>query len=221
MTHPVRSGSQSPADTRGDSVPRAAGAAPRRAAVGHLIEQHLPDLTAYVRRRTDPLVSAKESAADLVQSVCREVIEHASRFRHDDDDGFRRWLFRTAERKIIDRYRYYTAERRTSTREVSDDPDSPLRRFGLTPSQDAIAREELLHIERAFAELPAHYREVIVLARMERCSHAEIAARLHKSEGAVRNLLYRGLVALSAHLDQPPGPRNRAGGLARRKPPAR
>ena len=55
----------------------------------------------------------------LVQSVCRKVIEHIDRFEHRSEAGFKQWLYRTAERKIIDRYRYYTADKREAAREAA------------------------------------------------------------------------------------------------------
>ena len=111
--------------------------------VHELFERHLPDLTRYVRRRTDALVASRESSRDLVQSVCREVIEHGARFRHGGEEDFRRWLFRTAERKIIGRYRYYTAERRAASREHPLEEGPARAAPGTTPSQDAIGREQL------------------------------------------------------------------------------
>jgi len=144
--------------------------------VEELIARHLPGLRAYVAGRVDRLVHAKESNADIVQSVCREVLEHIARFEHRSEAGFKQWLYRTAERKIIDRYRYYTAEKRDA------------------------AREELLRTSRAFEGLPPVYREVILLSRVHGVPHSEIARRLGKSEGAVRNLLYRGLGALTDRL---------------------
>jgi RNA polymerase sigma-70 factor, ECF subfamily len=169
-----------------------------------LLAEHLPALRAYVRHRADRLVSRKESVSDLVQSVCREVIEHLDRFEHQSPEGFRQWLFRTAERKIIDRYRYYTAEKRDAGREIDEGtPTAPPALF-LTPSRDAIGREDLAAAEAAFARLPAPSQEVIMLSRVQGLSHAEIAQRMQRSEGAVRNLLYRGLAAISDAL-HPPG----------------
>jgi RNA polymerase sigma-70 factor (ECF subfamily) len=182
--------------------------------VEQLIAQHLPGLRAYVAGRVDRLVHAKESNADIVQSVCREVLEHIDRFEHRSEAGFKQWLYRTAERKIIDRYRYYTADKRDAAREVPPLPagdaseDADLLALALrdahggrpTPSHEAIAREELLRTSRAFEGLPAVYREVILLSRVHGLPHAEIAKRLGKSEGAVRNLLYRGLGALTDRL---------------------
>jgi RNA polymerase sigma factor (sigma-70 family) len=168
-----------------------------------MLEKHLPALRAWIRHRSDRLVASKESSSDLAQSVCREVIEHIGRFEHKSEEGFKQWLYRTAERKIIDRYRYYTAGKREASREQADNGDGPVDPVHLlfpTPSQDAIAREELAAAERAFSRLPEHYREVILLSRVKGLSHAEIAQRLGRSEGAVRNLLYRGLAAISDEL---------------------
>jgi len=185
--------------------------------IDELFHRHLPDLTAYVRRRTDALVASRESSRDLVQSVCREVVEHGERFRPREpgtrEEDFRRWLFRTAERKIIGRYRYYTAERRAASREHPLDSGAvDARRAPGTPSQDAIGRERLEHVEAALAALPEDWRRVIVMARMEELDHREIARRLGRSEGAVRNLLWRGLAALAEKLDDaaPRSPEKRA-----------
>ncbi len=169
-----------------------------------MLEEHLPALQAYVRGRVDRLVQAKESSSDLVQSVCREVIEHIDRFEHRSAAGFKQWLYRTAERKIIDRFRYYTAEKRNAAREAPDLSQSLLadaRGLFYTPSHDAMMREELVRAQAAFEKLPDHYQQVIVLSRLQGFSHAQIAEHLGRTEGAVRNLLYRGLAAISDALD--------------------
>ncbi len=70
-----------------------------------------------------------------------------------------------------------------------------------TPSRAAQASEEVERIEAAFDGLPEEYREVITLSRVLGCSHAEIAARMGRSEGATRTLLYRALGRLSGVLD--------------------
>lgn len=160
---------------------------------------HLPDLRDYIRRRAGGLLASRESAHDLAQSVCREVLEHRVRFAHGDGEGLRRWLFRTAERKIISRYRYYTAEKRDVAREAGDGSARLL--LFLTPSRDAMAREELQRAQAAFDLLPERTRRAIVLAKVEGKCHAEIAALLQTSEGAARNLVYRGLAAISRALD--------------------
>ena len=193
----------------------AASAGPDGFPLEELLNKHLPGLRAFVASRVDRLVHAKESNADIVQSVCREVLEHIDRFEHRSEAGFKQWLYRTAERKIIDRYRYYTADKRDAARELPPAQSEPSSDGDLlaaalrdaqggrpTPSHEAIAREELLRTSRAFEGLPPVYREVILLSRVHGVPHAEIAKRLGKTEGAVRNLLYRGLGALTDRLAQ-------------------
>lgn len=182
-------------------------------ALESLLERHLPGLRAFVRLRAGRLIRAKESNSDLVQSACREVLQNLDRFQYQTEGRFRQWLFRTAERKIIDRARYYQAEKRDAAREVrlqagSGSSDSRLLEcYGtfFTPSRVAIVREELQRIEFAFDRLPEHYREVITFSRIVGLTHREISEELGKTEGAVRVLLYRALAELSEHLTREDG----------------
>lgn len=175
-----------------------------------LLERFLPELRAFVARRAGPGLERRESTSDLVQSTCREVLQHLPRFRYDGEDGFRRWLFKTALRKIQDRHRYWQAERRRAERETTAEPLSPSRsrgregpRTSATPSRAAAASEELERVARALAELPESYREVIRLHQVEGLSHQEIAGRLGTSEAYARTLLSRGLARLARVLHRP------------------
>lgn len=167
--------------------------------VEQLLAEHMPALRDYIRRRSGELVASRESASDLAQSVCREILEHIDRFEHGDEEGFRRWMFRTAQRKIIDRYRYYTAEKRDVLRE-SPTADQMQMLFR-TPSRDASAREELTRAQAAFELLPERYRRAIVLNKLDGFSYDEIGKAMGTSQGAARNLVYRGLAAISRALD--------------------
>lgn len=172
-----------------------------------LLEIHVPKLRAYVRLRASERLLDRESASDLVQSVCREALEEIGEIEFRGEGAFRQWLYTNAERKIIDRARYWAAERRDPRRETP--ADERLERAELrlayrtiaTPSQEAAAHDEVERVEGAFHRLPEHYREVIVLARIVGLSHAEIAERLDKTEGAVRMLLMRALAELSEALE--------------------
>ncbi len=174
-----------------------------RVAIDRLIERHLPGLRAYLRLRAGDLLLAQESSADLAQSVCREILENLDRFQYDGREGFRRWLYRTAQRKIADRYEYYRAQKRDVRRRRDASLDCEiLETYSsfYTPSRQAAAREELERVERAFAELPEEQREVILLAKIVGLSRREIGEEMGRSEGAVRVLLSRGLANLAAKL---------------------
>jgi RNA polymerase sigma-70 factor (ECF subfamily) len=174
-----------------------------------LLARHLPGLRAFVRLRMGPLLSEKEDASDLAQSACREALMALASFDHPSEGAFRKWLYTTALHKILQRARYWRADKRhpghEAAQDVVDGTASPgaLEVYATfcTPSQVAMGREELLRVERAFARLPDDGKEVIIMARIFGLSHKEIAAHLDRSEGAVRVLLHRTLARLAMLLD--------------------
>lgn len=177
------------------------------AAVEALLERYLPGLSAFVRLRAGPLLRARESSSDLVQSVCREVLEHVDRYRYRSEGLFKQWLFTTAARKIADRADHVQAQRRDVRREVALDDAAAATsssqgwfadacRSLVTPSRQLIAREEVAATERALLSLPDDHREVILLARIVGLSAKEIGEQMDRSESAVRSLLHRALADL-------------------------
>lgn len=176
-----------------------------RDALEALLVQHLPGVEGYLRLRMGALLRAKESASDLVQSLCREVLGDLSRFEYRGEAAFRHWLYAQARHKLIDHHRHLSADKRDPGREAQGKEDGGaelLACYGTlcTPSRDLSAREAIARIERAFDALPEDYKEAITLHRMVGLSHAEIAAHMDRSEGAVRNLVYRGLAQLAIAL---------------------
>lgn len=183
-----------------------AAARGERGALEALLEHHLPALRAYIRIRAGAGVRQRDSSSDLVQSVCREVLENGARFRHPSESAFRRWLFTTALRKIIDRKNFHQAEKRDVGRELRPSDEAAhnalLEAYGsfCTPSQDAMARDEFERIEAAMDQLSEEQREVVTLAHLVGLSRAEIAQQLGKEEGAVRMTLHRALARLAVIL---------------------
>ena len=170
-----------------------------RAALEALLVRHLPDLRAYVRLRMGPGVRARENESDVLQSVCREVLLGADRFRHAGEGAFKSWLYATTLRKLVDRKAFHRAEKRDVGRLEPADVGAltdAYRRFS-SPSQKALAADEIARLEAAFATLSDEYREVILLTRVVGLSRAEAAAEMGKTEDSVRNLLHRALARLA------------------------
>jgi len=163
-----------------------------------LVARYLPSIRAFVRMRMGAELRAKEETCDITQSVAREVLQHADRFQHGGEEGFREWLFTTAHRKVKKRLRHWRAARRDGQQEAS----LPEELAGLvaTPSHHATAREHLAAVEQAFDGLTPEQRDVITWSRLAGLSHAQIAQRLDKSEVAVRKILSRALARLTAIL---------------------
>ena len=165
-----------------------------------LLERHLPALRAFVRLRAGRRVAEHESASDLVQSVCRELLTSAERFRYEGEAAFKSWLFTAALRKIIARDRHWRAEKRAGA-QADDSAVLDYYATFATPSHDAGVREELARVESAFERLTEEQREVVTLSRLVGLSHAEIAAQIGKSEVNTRQILRRALVRLAEVLE--------------------
>lgn len=193
------------ADER-DLISRATSGEPE--AVDSLLERHLPVLRAFVRLQVGPAIRAKESASDLVQSVCREILQDVDDFEYRGEAAFRQWLYTAALRKILDRDKYYRRDKRDVAREVNPAAGADSSAADLidaygtfcSPSRQAMAREESERVEAAFDRLPENYREVITLSRVAGLGYPELAAHYGKDEAYCRTLLSRALARLARHL---------------------
>lgn len=179
-------------------------------AVEELVARYLPRLRAFVRSRMGEDLRKREASCDLVQSICRELIARREGFEFRGEAQFRGWLFTSALNKIRQRHEFHHMQKRDLRREVGPLAD-PLRSEEAlvaayatvcTPSQEASAREQIARFEAAFDRLPSDYREVITLARLAQLPHDEVAARMERTIGAVRQLLGRALVKLSYELER-------------------
>jgi RNA polymerase sigma-70 factor (subfamily 1) len=184
-------------------------------AVESLLERYLPGLRAFVRLRSGRALRLKESSSDVTQSVCREILQHLSRYRYRGESEFKNWLYATALRKIRNRHHYYAAGKRDVGREI-DDPEGLAADAQLlgcygrfcSPSQGVVTREALERIERAFEKLPSDYRKVILLARIVGLSGGELASEMNRTEVASRQLLARALSALAQCIETRSGERD-------------
>ena len=173
-----------------------------------LLSESFPVLLAYIRLHAGDVLRRREGSLDLAQSVCREVLANAEQFEFRGSAAFRAWLFQQALHKIVNKDRFHRAQKRDVAREVvesSEDSSDELvgRTYAslCTPSRVAIGREHIVQLERAFDLLPEDQREAIVLKRLAGLDYAEIAEQLERSEGAVRNLVHRGVAKLAMSLD--------------------
>lgn len=181
-------------------------------AIEELLQRHLPALRAFLRLRAGPAIRARESAADLAQSVCRELLQQMGNFDYRGEAAFKAWLFTAALRKLVERQRYYEADKRDVAREVQvpagRDSADLLDVYGhvVTPSRHAQAHEIMERLEHAFDSLPPDYRDVIVWHRIVGLSQREIGERMGRSEIAVQRLFARAMTKLSAFLPDPGAP---------------
>lgn len=175
----------------------------RAGAVGaraELIERFLPDVTNYLGRdRVGWRVAQKESQSDLMQSVSLRVLSDLESFEGSDEASFRAWLRSAVRHKLIDKQRFWGAQRR----DVARDRAPSQSRFGLalqhlhTPSRQAMAREEIERLEAAFERLPEEFRDVIHMRCVLGLSSGEVARRMERTPAAIRKLLSRARARLA------------------------
>ena len=175
-----------------------------------LLEQHLPALRAFVRLRMSPLLRARESSADLVQSACCHFVQTLDHFDYRGEEAFRGWLYTGVLNKLREHERDLRRQKRDPRREQpldaagSQPGRGPAALYAsiLSPSQAVMADEGVRRLEAVFDELPEHYREVLTLSRIARMGRAAIAEQMSCSEDSVRGLLRRALVELAFKLDE-------------------
>lgn len=158
---------------------------PRRFA--ELYENNFERVYAYVARR----VGDRDAAEDLTADVFQQALAHLPRFEWRGVP-FAAWLFKIAANAIADR-----SKRAAKERDVSRVDDPPVQ-VGL---DDVEQRARLF---RLVDRLPPDQHRVIVMRFAEEKTIREIAAEFGRSEGAVKQLQFRGLQSLRAKLVDKP-----------------
>jgi RNA polymerase sigma-70 factor (ECF subfamily) len=150
-----------------------------------LYERHFEQVYAFVARR----VRDRPAAEDVTAEVFHKALAALPGFQLRGAP-FGAWLLRIAANAIVDRSK-------RATREVSVDGDAPELRV----ESDADASDRRADLFRFVNELAADQRRVIVERFIEQRSIREIAGRLSKTEGAVKQLQFRALQNLRTRME--------------------
>lgn len=126
------------------------------------------------------LVGEPETAEDLCQETFLKAIRGWS--RRDPSASLTAWIYRIATNTAYDHLR---RRRRISFTPLADADDAS------DVSAMELRYDEQEPVLRALAQLPAIYRDLLVLHSYQGCSTQEIAAALGSSDGAVRTRLFR------------------------------
>ena len=168
-----------------------------------LVAEHLPQLRAFVRANMSPELRVRETTSDIVQTVCRALLEARTEFDYQGEAEFRGWLYTAARRKLFEKFRFHQAKKRDQRREVSPAADATLvagYASVASPSEGVMAAERVAWVEGALDALSEEHREVIALSRLAQLPFAEVGARMNRSADAARKLLGRALVCLATEL---------------------
>jgi RNA polymerase sigma-70 factor (ECF subfamily) len=152
-----------------------------------LVVEHRADLFRYARSfcRTDA------DAEDLAQTAVVRALASGSVLR--DPERAKWYLLRIVRNLATDQAR---SRARVAVEPWAEVPDTA----SAEPDLDArLLRDHEHELPRAaFADLPHVHQEVLRLRFVEELDHAAIAARLHTTEHAARQRVYRAMQALRA-----------------------
>lgn len=123
---------------------------------------------------------------DVVQETLVLAFAAMIRFQWRGEASFHSWMLRIARNVLIDRCK---DSRRSRYLELPE----KLPANDVSPSRLLRRDERFSRLERAVADLPPNYREVIRLSHIEGLKVREIASRMNRSEYAVKHLLARAL----------------------------
>jgi len=183
--------------------------------LGRLLTLYTNYLKLLVAAQLDARLKARVSPSDIVQEAFFEAHRDFSQFRGDSTAEFAAWLRKIVVNNILRVVEQHVrAEKRDVRREVSLEEvgrkleQSTVRLDALvaaqidTPSGCAVKREREIRLADALAALEPDYRDVIVLRHIEALPFDQVAARLHRSSGAVRMLWLRALKRLRELLSE-------------------
>jgi RNA polymerase sigma-70 factor (ECF subfamily) len=183
-------------------------------ALGRLLELYRNYLRLLARLQVGRRLRGKVDESDLVQETFLEAHRHFGRFRGTAEAELVSWLRQILAGVVANQLRRYFGTRRRDVRlerELADDlaRSSQALAGGLaarqsSPSERAVRREQAVLLADALEQLPAAYREVIILSHLEGLSFPEVAHRMSRTVASVKNLWARALARLRRSLSDEP-----------------
>jgi RNA polymerase sigma-70 factor (ECF subfamily) len=150
-----------------------------------LYENNFHRVYAYIARR----IPDRSETQDLTSHVFHQALANLEKFKWRGAP-FVTWLFRIAANAIADQAKRKAREQANTETPTTDYPAE-------TDLEDI---ERRAHLFRAVDKLPEDQRRVILLRFADERTIREIAGELGRSEGAVKQLQFRGLENLRARL---------------------
>jgi RNA polymerase sigma-70 factor (ECF subfamily) len=169
------------------------------AALGEFLQHFRPQLLAYIDRNVGTVLRQKVEAQDIWQETAIAALSALPKAELTDRDPFG-WLCQIAQQRIIDASRKHSAQKRDTGFEValnspagdsSRDWMSVLAASMTSPTQAVVRDERHGQLYDAIQALPDDVQQILRWRYVDDLPTKEIAARIAKSDVAVRVLLSR------------------------------
>ena len=175
------------------------------AAFGELYRRYVRKIYNYVYYRT----GNHHDAEDLTSRVFFRALAHVHNYT-DRGVPFSAWLYRIAHNLVANWHRD-----RGRKKIVPLDEQITSSMKSEAPEALAESHEEQERLLRSIRELPAERQQLLILKFVERLPNAEIGRIMNRTEGAIKSLYHRTLLALRESLaaqdETPPAPSPRRG----------
>lgn len=169
-------------------------AAGDESAATRLLAEIRPYLKTEIEKLAGSQLRARQDVSDVVQECLMAVWRNTSAVQGTTETEFRAWLKVIARREFLDALRHERQQMRDVRQQIPLPQDGgggvTIADDNSSPSQQAIRREEDDRRERALGRLAPDHRQVLQLRFSEGRAWPEVAARMGRSEMAVRRLYY-------------------------------
>ena len=177
-----------------------------RQCLGRLLMAYDQRLRQHIDRRIPVSVRGVLAVDDVLQEAYTQAYRHVDQFEYQGQGSFYNWLAKIADHKLLDAVKSQKAAKRMpagNVRRIGEDRSESLLGLarlidskGKTPSKVVGRREAVREMQVALSSLPEECRRAVWLRHIEGRPAREVAALLGRTEHAVHQLCYRGLLRL-------------------------
>lgn len=160
-------------------------------AFGILYERYVDRIYTYIYYRT----GNQQDAEDLTARTFYKALKHIGTYVHRGAP-FSAWLYRIAHNMVANWHR----DRQRHQELGLEEQALHGRLATVSPEHSAESNEERAALLRAIRRLPADRQQLLLLKFIESMSNAQIGKVMGRSEGAVKSLYHRTLIALREDL---------------------
>ena len=165
-------------------------------AFGQLYGRYVGRIYNYVYYRTGNHYDAE----DLTERVFFRALHHIKTYQNRGLP-FSAWLYRIAHNLVANWHRDNSRRKEIPL----DDWLVIHHKSGEYPEAAMVETEEKEHLLRVIRHLPPERQQLLILKFVEHFSNAEIAQIMGRTEGAIKSLYHRTLLALRGVLDEDGG----------------
>lgn len=161
-------------------------------AFSFLYERNVTRIYNYVYYR----IGSETDAEDLTARVFYRAFGHIGTYV-EKGVPFSAWLYRIAHNLIAN---YHRDSHRRKEVPLEDQPEIP--HHADHPESALVKTQEVEQLLAGIRRLTADRQQLLILKFVEDYSNAEIAQIMGKSEGAIKSLYHRALIALRSEMDK-------------------